>query len=94
MKFIEDYSDAYVDNQNLYGYSVRNLFRSTSIYLMPMINPDGVNLVTGYFTPSHPSYEVAKGIADRYPWIPFVNGWKANIRGVDLKNHQLFCKVL
>lgn len=84
MKFIEDYCDAYVQNQNLYGQNIRNLFRTTSIYLMPMVNPDGVNLVTGYFNSSHPAYEVAKQIANEFPFIPFPSGWKANIRGVDL----------
>ena len=42
MKFVEDYCIAYVNNTNLYGYSIRELFNSCSIYIMPMVNPDGV----------------------------------------------------
>ena len=50
MKFIEDYSDSYLNNKELYGYSIRNLFQDTSIYLIPMVNPDGVILIfTGIF---------------------------------------------
>lgn len=44
MKFIEDYAKAYVNNDTLYNYSVRNLFNNCSIFIMPMVNPDGVGL--------------------------------------------------
>lgn len=47
MKFIEDYCNAYVSNSKIYNYSVQDLFNSCSIHIMPMVNPDGVNLVTG-----------------------------------------------
>ena len=42
MKFVEFYCISYVNRSNLYGYSIRNLFNSVSIYIMPMVNPDGV----------------------------------------------------
>ena len=88
MKFIENYCDAYVSNGSLYGYSIRNLFNSASIYVMPMVNPDGVDLVNGYMNRNSTTYQNAVSISNRFPDIPFPSGWKANINGVDFFNFQ------
>lgn len=84
MKFIEDYCNAYVEKTNLYNKYIPDLFNSTSIYIAPMINPDGVNLVTNILPTNSYEYQQALNISNNFPDIPFPNGWKANINGVDL----------
>ena len=71
MKFIEDYCIAYNNNSRLYGYSVRRLFNSVSIYIMPMVNPDGVDLVTGNLNKYSLAYLNALNISRQFPDIPF-----------------------
>lgn len=83
LKFIEEYARAYAANESLYGENSRQLFEEYSLFIVPMVNPDGVDLVTGVLKNS--SYEVnARMIAASYPEIPYPSGWKANIEGVDL----------
>ena len=90
MKFIEDISNAYVSNSNLFGYSAKTIFNDTTIHFCPMVNPDGVDLVTGYFSPTSSYYKLAERIAYGFATIPFPDGWKANIRGENFINFHLF----
>lgn len=84
MKFIEDYAAAVSAGGRIFGRDARQLFRRTQLYVVPMVNPDGVDLVTGRIAPDSAQYAAADQIAASYPAIPFPDGWKANLRGVDL----------
>lgn len=84
MRFIEDYSAQYVLNGRLNQYNARQLYNAVSLYIVPMVNPDGVDLVTGGLQTVDNPYKSAQEIAKSYPEIPFPSGWKANIDGVDL----------
>lgn len=84
MKFTENFCKAYVEDTSLFGYSARELFNTVHLYIVPMINPDGIDLVTGQLTQENVMYQYAQNIASSFPTIPFPSGWKANINGVDL----------
>ncbi|MGI6707203.1 MAG: M14 family metallopeptidase [Clostridia bacterium] len=82
MKFIENFSRAYSRGQRIRGYNLEQIWNSSSIYIIPMVNPDGVDLVLEGLDPRNPYYN------DLLRWnntgLPFSQVWEANIRGVDL----------
>ena len=94
LEFLSEYCNAVQNNSTIFGFPARRLFETTSIYVIPLVNPDGVDLVTGALPKSSPSYKQAEKIAYGFATIPFPDGWKANIRGVDFKNYQPICKAL
>ena len=84
MRYIEDYASAYINDGTIYNMKASILYDKTKLYVVPMVNPDGVDLVTGAIAPGSSSYAQVRALAANYPAIPFPSGWKANIRGVDL----------
>lgn len=83
LQFVQEYAEAVSAGEQLYGADARSLFRQITLYVIPLLNPDGVDLVTGALTEGD-YYDKARQIAAAYPQIPFPDGWKANIDGVDL----------
>ena len=84
LKFIEDCAEAIQSGSAIGGTDARELARTAAISVVPMVNPDGVDLVTGVLSPGQEQYERAREFARNYPGIPFPEGWKANLNGVDL----------
>jgi len=84
MKFIEDYAAAYSKGIPLKGYNITSLYSEASIWIVPMVNPDGVELVQEGIMPECPYYEEVLSINNG---SRVFHQWTANIRGVDL-NHQ------
>lgn len=81
-KYLENYAVAYAFGGDIGGESAQELYAAASLYIAPLVNPDGADLVTGNLT-SGSYYENAKKISENYPQFPFPDGWKANISGTD-----------
>lgn len=84
LKYVEEYAKAVVNAENLGGANSEYMFDKNTLYIVPMVNPDGVDLVTGALTDEAPQYIYAKKISENYPQISFPQGWKANLQGTDL----------
>lgn len=85
MKFIENFAKAYVEGRSIRGYNPRDIWMQSSIYIIPMVNPDGVDLVINGLQRDNPYY--SQLIQWNNGQTNFGEVWQANIRGVDL-NHN------
>ena len=84
LKFVEEFAEAIQNGGTIDGLDAGQLAKEVTIYTVPMVNPDGVDLVTGALQPGQIPYETAVELSRNYPNIPFPDGWKANLMGVDL----------
>lgn len=83
MTFLNDYLLSITNHSEIRGLDTSPLYTQTSISIVPMVNPDGVDLVL-HGPPEQEPYrsnviEWNKGNLD-------FSDWKANIRGVDLND--------
>lgn len=84
LKFAEEFAQAIAIGGRIGDEDAGELARAVTVYMVPMVDPDGVDLVTGAIKPGDIQYELALRISQDYPTIPFPDGWKANLLGVDL----------
>lgn len=83
MRFVADLSAAYCSGERISGQQVVELCNQVTLWAVPMVNPDGVELAQRGTSPSHPWHRQLiawNGGSDQF------SGWKANIRGVDLND--------
>jgi len=83
MYAIDRYSYAYRNNTAWGSYSPRDLLDKVTFCIVPMVNPDGVNLVqNGVYATTNPNELINMGIYEGADYG--YSAWKANIRGVDV----------
>ena len=83
LKFGEDLAQAIAEDGEILGVPGKQIAKEATIYMVPMVDPDGVDLVVGALNEGA-GFRNAQAIAAAFPQIPFPDGWKANLLGVDL----------
>ena len=81
-RFLEDYCRGLLTGGSLFGFSCRGLFRRSTLYLVPLVNPDGADLLAGEISQEEQLQAVKLAVSR--PDVSFPDGWKANLQGVDL----------
>ncbi|MCU9613870.1 M14 family metallopeptidase [Caldibacillus lycopersici] len=81
MQFINDYGLSLVNGTPIRGVFSLPLYNKHTLSIVPMVNPDGVDLVLN----GPPEERKAEVLAINNGSDDF-SAWKANIRGVDLNN--------
>lgn len=83
---IENLAKAYEGNYIIYGYDAHSLLDEVSIWFVPTVNPDGVELCKrGLPAVSNKDYVLSIAQVKKA-----FKSWKANVRGVDLnKNYDI-----
>lgn len=81
MKWLESICEAYALNGRIKGYSIKQLFLHSSICIVPMVNPDGVELVINGYNDEDVDIYSMNNFSDS------LDNWKANARGVDLNRN-------
>lgn len=84
LRYAEELAEAIQTGGRIGSEDARALSDAVTIYMIPMVNPDGVDLVTGALQPGNIQYDLALRLSENYPEIAFPDGWKANLLGVDL----------
>jgi g-D-glutamyl-meso-diaminopimelate peptidase len=82
LRYLENFCRALVSGGDIGGKSAAELYTGATIWFVPMVNPDGVDLASGRLTEGR-FYNEAATMSQNYPSIPFPSGWKANISGID-----------
>lgn len=81
MRFLNEYVLSVTNSRPIRGLNMLPLFKDTCLSIVPMVNPDGVNLVLNGASAAGQFRQQVLAINNQH--TDFSN-WKANISGVDL----------
>ena len=83
LKYTEELCRAFSSDGTVFSQNAREIFDYCTLALIPAVDPDGIDLVTGELSGGD-FFNYAYRLSLDYPQYPFPSGWKANIRGIDL----------
>lgn len=83
MHWLQGYLNALVKGEPFESHDCHSFYNDTTLSFVPMVNPDGVDLVLNGL-PDHSSFKDL--LLDMNDQSLDFSQWKANIRGVDLNN--------
>ena len=84
LRWAEEFAEGIRSDGKIGDVDANILNEAVTVFMVPMVDPDGVDLVTGAIKPGDVQYEIARRLSENYPEIAFPDGWKANLLGVDL----------
>ena len=84
LSYVNDFSNYLKKEEDFLGYNILDLYKKTSFYVVPMVNPDGVELVINGIDKLNEKYDLVKKALGKNKLNKV---WQANINGVDL-NHN------
>lgn len=84
MSFIKKYSNCLLKNEEMLGFSVVPLYDEITLYIVPMLNPDGVDIAVNGLDITNVWHRRLISLVGIHS---FQEVWQANANGVDL-NHN------
>lgn len=84
VKFLTNYTIALMTNTQMCGYDAAELFDKVTLFIVPMVNPDGVDIAVNGLDITNVFHRRLISMVGIHS---FNQVWQANVRGVDI-NHN------
>lgn len=84
MRFLREYAAAVTSNADMLGFDARKLYEQVSLYIVPMVNPDGVDIAVNGLDITNRYHRRLISMVGIHS---FNRVWQANVNGVDI-NHN------
>lgn len=84
MRFLADYAKSLTDGTDFFEHSPHQLYNNATLYAVPMVNPDGVDIAVNGLDIENPYHRKLISMVGIHS---FNKVWQANVNGVDI-NHN------